>query len=270
MSKKTAFEVKNISFYYGRNRALDDLSLAIEQGRFYGVVGPNGCGKTTLLDILVRNKTPGSGTIKFLGMDMGGYTRRRLAKEISLVPQDFYINFAFTPHEIVLMGRHPYIPRFSSPSSRDLELVAEIMEKMEIDGFNDRHITELSGGERQRVIFARALAQDTPVLILDEGTSSMDIRHTLTTLDMVAHDVKKRGKTVISTFHDLNMAAAYCDRLIFMRSGRVVSEGDTDEVLNEENIRDIFEVDSKIYFDRYSNSKQVIFRKVGAGEGKDA
>jgi len=259
------FEVSNASFCYGKNRVLDDLSLTIEPGKFYGIVGPNGCGKTTFLDLLVRNRTPGSGTIRYSGRDIKGYTRRKLAREIALVPQDFYISFPFTVREIVLMGRHPYIPRFASPSTEDLKIVDEIMEEMEIDKFKDRYVTELSGGEKQRVVFARALAQDTPVLILDEGTSNMDIQFTLNTLDIVAKRVKPGERTVIATFHNLNLAAAYCDDLIFMKSGRIVSRGDIDEVLNEENIKNVFAVDSRVYFDRYANAKQVVFKRRSTG-----
>lgn len=255
------FEVSNASFCYGKNRALDALSLTIEPGKFYGIVGPNGCGKTTFLDLLVRNRTPGSGTIKYLGRDINRYNRRDLAKEIALVPQDFYINFPFTVKEIVLMGRHPYIPRFASPSTEDLNILDEIMKKMEIDKFKDKYITELSGGEKQRVVFARALAQDTPVLALDEGTSNMDIQYTLNILDIVADRVRLEKRTVIAALHNLNLAAAYCDRLIFMKSGRIVSEGNTDDVLNEQNVKDVFKVESRIYFDRYSNSKQVVFKR---------
>jgi ABC-type cobalamin/Fe3+-siderophores transport systems, ATPase components len=159
------------------------------------------------------------------------------------------------------MGRHPYIPRFASPSTEDLKILDEIMEKMEIDKFKDKYITELSGGEKQRVVFARALAQDTPVLALDEGTSNMDIQYTLNILDIVADRVRLEKRTVIAALHNLNLAAAYCDRLIFMKSGRIVSEGNIDDVLNEQNVKDVFKVESRIYFDRYSNSKQVVFKR---------
>ena len=269
MDKKTLFEVRNIDFSYGENKALDNLFLTVEPGKFYGIVGPNGCGKTTFLDLLVRNKTPQSGTIEYLGRRIEGYTRRRLAREISLVPQDFYINFPFTVREIVLMGRHPYITRFASPSAEDLDIVDGVMRKMGIDKFRDKYITELSGGEKQRVIFARAMAQDTPVLILDEATSNMDIEYTLNSLDIMAYGVEFKKQTVIAALHNLNLAAAYCDELIFMKSGRIVSKGSTDEVLNEQNIKDVFEVDSKIYFDQYSNSKQVIFKRRRQSERKD-
>ena len=261
MDNKAVFQMKDIGFCYGKNKVLHNLSLTIEPGKFYGIVGPNGCGKTTLLDLLVRNKTPTSGMIEYLQKDIVGYTRRKLGREIALVPQEFSIHFAFTVREIVLMGRHPHIPRFSSPTIEDFTIVDKVMEKTEIGEFKDRYITELSGGEKQRVIFARALAQDTPVLIVDEGTSNMDIQHTLKILEIVTERVKRRKRTVIGTFHDLNLAAVYCDELIFMKFGRIVTQGETDQAFNERNIKDVFEVDSRIYFDRYSNSKQVAFKR---------
>ena len=262
MDKKSLFEIRHINFYYEKNMAINDLSLDIEPCKFYGIVGPNGCGKSTLLDLMVRNKAPSSGAIRYLGREIREYNRRELAREIALVPQDFYINFPFTVREIVLMGRHPYIPRFAPPSVKDIRIVDEIMERMKIARFREKYVTELSGGEKQRVVFARAFAQDTPVLVLDEGTSNMDIQHTLHTLNMAAESVRLKKRTVIAALHNLNLAAAFCDNVIFMKAGRIVSEGKLDDALTEKNIKDVFQVDSRVYFDRYSNSKQVVFRKI--------
>jgi len=269
MNREMLFEIRNIDFSYGKNKVVNNLSLTIEPGKFYGIVGPNGCGKTTFLDLVVRNREPQSGTIRYRGRDIRAYSGRKLARDISLVPQDFYIKFPFTVREVVLMGRHPYISRFASPSAEDLKIADDAMRKAGVDEFRDKYITELSGGEKQRVVFARALAQDTSVLILDEGTSNMDIRHTLNILDIVADGVKLKKRTVIAVMHNLHLAAAYCDNLIFMRSGRIASEGSVDEVLNEQNIKDVFEVDSRVYFDRYSNSRQVIFKRGRPDEGKN-
>jgi iron complex transport system ATP-binding protein len=255
-------EVRDVDFYYGDNKAIDGISLTLEPAKFYGILGPNGCGKTTFLDLVMQNRKPCSGTIEYKGRNIKSYSRLKLAREISLVPQDFYINFPFTVRDIVLMGRHPHIPRFAFPSSKDLDIVNEAMGKMGIDVFGNKYITELSGGEKQRVIFARAMAQDTPVLILDEVTSNMDIQHTLNSLDIMAYQVESKGRTVIAALHDLNLAAAYCDELIFMKSGKIVSQGPTCEVLSETNIKNVFGVDSKIYFDGYSDSKQVVFKRI--------
>lgn len=254
------FSIRGLSFSYAQKPVFSHLDLDFEKGLFYGILGPNGCGKTTLLDLMLKNREPESGHITYKGNNISDLSRRNIAREIALVPQDFYINFPFTVREIVMMGRHPYIPRFANPSSKDVNIVKRVMEQMEIEAFSEKYVTNLSGGEKQRVVFARALAQDTPVVIMDEGTSNMDIKHTLQALNIVSNMVKKGGKSVIAAMHDLNLAAAFCDRLIFMKKGRTVITGDTNDVFNEQNIKDIFEVDSKVYFDMYSHSKQVIYR----------
>jgi iron complex transport system ATP-binding protein len=261
MDKSPQFEIDDISFNYGHAWAIRHLFLDIYPGRFYGILGPNGCGKTTLLDLMMRNRRAVSGRIRYRGREIKEYTKRDLAREIALVPQDFYINFPFTVGEIVFMGRHPYIPRFASASAQNIEIVEGVMEALRVKKFKDKFVTELSGGERQRVIFARALAQDTPVLLLDEGTSNMDIKHTLEILDIVAYSVEHKKRTVIAVFHNLNLASIYCQKLIFMKDGQVVAQGDTDKVLNEENIWDVFGVECNISFDPYSRSKQVVFRR---------
>jgi len=261
MEDENLFEIKNLSFYYGRKKAVDNISLTIEKGYFWGIIGPNGSGKTTLLDIMIGYRKAYSGSIRYKGKEISGYKRKELSKEISLVPQEFYTNIPFTVKEIVFMGRYPYIPRFSSASDSDIEKVDYVMKLLELNELKDRYITELSGGEKQRVIFARALAQDTPVMLLDEATSNMDIKHTLKVLDILTGRVRKEKKTVISTMHDINLAALYSDKLIVMKEGKIIASGDTDRVLNEETLKKAFEVDCDVYEERYSKKKQVLFKR---------
>ncbi|MBN1930196.1 MAG: ABC transporter ATP-binding protein [Desulfobacterales bacterium] len=256
-----AFEVDNITFYYEDKKVIDALSVVLESGKFYGILGPNGCGKTTLIDLLLKHSRPSTGKINYKGKDLSHYSRKELSREIALVPQNFYINFPFTAKEVVMMGRYPHMPRFSVPTEVDLELVQDIMEKTDTYQFAHRFITELSGGERQRVVFARALAQDTPVLILDEATSNLDIHHTIRLLNIASERVEKDKKTIIAVLQDINLAAAFCDDLIFMKQGSIAACGNSDEVLNREIIHSIFNVETKIYYEPYSNAKQVIFKR---------
>jgi len=256
-----SFHIDHICFAYERHEVLRGLSLTLESGHFYGIVGPNGCGKTTFIDLLMGHSSPSQGFIFYKDQDILSYPKKELAKEMALVPQNFYINFPFSAEEVVMMGRYPHIPRFSPASSEDIAVVDEIMAKTGTEQFRHRYMTELSGGERQRIVFARALAQNTQVLMLDEATSNLDIRHTLNLLNIVSDGVRKEGKTAIAVIQDINLAASYCDRMIFMKKGKAAAFGETDEVLTAETIQKVFNVDSVIYFEPYSASRKVAFKK---------
>ncbi len=254
------FDIRHLFFCYQEKKIIDDLSLSLESGKFYGIIGPNGCGKTTFLDLIAKQRSPASGEIFYKKKPISRYSKKALSKEIALVPQNFYINFPFTAKEIVMMGRYPHIPRFSAPSSADLSYVRKIMEATGTSEFEHRLITELSGGERQRVVFARALVQDTPVLILDEATSNFDIRHTIRMLNIVAQGIQEEEKTVIAVFQDINLAAIWCHDLIFMKSGKIIAHGPAETVLDADIIRTVFDVDAKVCFEPYAGAKQVMFR----------
>ncbi len=253
------FVLENVSFSYGDKPAVSDVSLCLPFGKLYGLVGPNGCGKSTLLDLLIANQKPQTGEVKFQGRPLQEYSRRELACEVALVPQDFGISFAFTVLEVVLMGRHPYIPRFGTPAAADYRSVNEAMDELGINDFKNRYVPELSGGEKQRVVVARALAQDTSVLLLDEATSNLDIQHTLEIFRVCRKRVAE-GRTVIAVVHNLNLAAAYCDELVFMKEGAVHSFGPKEEVLTAENIMAVFGVEAQIGFDDFCGVRQVSFK----------
>ena len=259
------FELQGVTFSFEGKRAIDDVSLDLTPGRFYGVVGPNGCGKTTLVDLLCRFRAPQQGQISYSGKELCAYSKRQLAREVALVPQNFYINFPFRVREVVMMGRYPYIPRFSRPTERDAGIVADVMEAADVAGMAERLVTELSGGERQRVVFARALAQDTPVLILDEATSNLDIGHAIKLLGLAADRVRSESRTVLAVFQDINLAAAHCDYLVFMVRGKIAAHGETRDVLNPETVRSVFEVEARVYHDDFSDALHVVYKKKGFG-----
>ena len=257
---EAGYVLDRVSFAYGEKQALDELTLRIAPGRFYGLVGPNGCGKSTLLDLLMANRKPDSGSIKFNDRSLFDYGRRALARQLALVPQDFTIHFAFTVLEVVLMGRHPYLPRFGAVTSEDLAIAQKAMAAIGIGDFANRYVTELSGGEKQRVVVARALAQETPVLMLDEATSNLDVGHTMEIFNVARKRVRERGETVIAVVHNLNLAAAYCDEMIFMKEGKLAASGPTKETLTPAVIQDVFGVESRVSHDEFSNALQVSFR----------
>ena len=255
------FDLTGVSFSYSEKKTINDISLSIAPGMFCGIIGPNGCGKTTLLDLLAKHRRPTAGMIAYKGRDLGSYSTKALSQEIALVPQNFYINFPFTVKEIVMMGRYPHIPRFSAPSAEDFNNVQDIMDKTEVSEFTGRFITELSGGERQRVVFARALAQDANVLILDEATSNLDVNHSISLLNICESCMKQKGMTIIAVMQDINLATVYCDYLVFMSAGSIVIHGATRDVLNPATMNEVFNVDAKIYEESYSGSLQVVFKK---------
>ncbi len=254
------FAINNLSAAYGARDVLHDLSFALEPGMFYGLIGPNGSGKTTLLDLMLANLTPRQGSILFNGQPVDQYSRRELARQIALVPQDFRINFDFTVFEVVMMGRHPHIPRFANPNATDLDLVDRVLTELEIIDLQDRLVTQLSGGEKQRVIVARALAQDTPVLVLDEATSNLDIQHSLSIFQVLKKRCVEQGATIIAAIHDLNFAAAYCDGIILLNQGRLVTIGPPREVLNNERLHEVFAIDCQAYTEPFSGAHQVAYR----------
>ncbi len=253
------FCLQNVSYAYGSKTVLQNLSCTLKENVFYGLVGPNGSGKTTLLDLLLGNKME-SGKITFRNRPLSGYSHQELAREMALVPQEFNINFDFTVQEVVMMGRHPHIPRFANPDDKDQRIVQRIMADLEISELQHRLLTKLSGGEKQRVIVARALAQDTPVLILDEATANLDIHHSIKILQTIKCLAKNRGGTVIAAIHDLNLAAAYCDIIIMLDHGQVAQIGPPNETLTPDLINRIFGIASQPYFDDFAGVHQIAFR----------
>jgi iron complex transport system ATP-binding protein len=254
------FSLTNISCAYGATRALQNLTLTLEDNKFYGLIGPNGSGKTTLLDLLLGNIKPVSGTVSFKDKPLKAWDRRSLAREIALVPQEFGLNFDFSVEELILMGRHPHIPRFANPSDHDLAMVREIMEELGISSLRKRFVTQLSGGEKQRVIVARALAQETQVLVLDEATSNLDIHHSIHIFQVVKNRVATKGGSVIAAIHDLNFAAAFCDEIILLEQGQVAAIGPPKTVLTPQSLKDVFGVNCHAYFNEFSAAHQIAYQ----------
>jgi len=259
------FCLEGVGFAYDGSNVLDGIDLSLARGRFHGIIGPNGSGKTTLLDLLARVKQPAAGRITFRGRPLTDIPRRELARHLAMVPQEFAIGFAFTVHEVVLMGRYPHLGRFASPGDEDLRLVEEAMRRLKVWELRHRLVPELSGGEKQRVVVARALAQGAEVLLLDEATSNLDIHHTLEILQVLRAGVRG-GQTVVAAIHDLNLAAAFCDDLTVLDRGRVVCHGPADQVLTAELVGEVFGVRCKLRFDPFSRARQLSFQYHAEGE----
>lgn len=249
MTGTPLFSLEDCSFGYADSPVLENIGMRLAPGRFYGLLGPNGSGKTTLLDLLSAAATPQRGRVLFRGLEVGVYGKAELARNLALVPQDLHIGFDFPVFEVVMMGRHPFIPRFSPPSPADVELVRQALAEMDIAALQDRSVLQLSGGERQRVLVARALAQNTPVLLLDEPTASLDIRHTLDIMKILRQRVTAAGITVIATIHDLDLASAFCDELIVLHGRTVYRQGPVAAVMTGDMIREVFTAEARVSHD---------------------
>lgn len=240
------FVIKKGCFAYRADNVLQDIDLSLAPGQFYGLLGPNGSGKTTLIDLLTATRSLQSGQILFQDRVLDSFSKKELATKIALVPQQFAMGFDFTVADLVLMGRYPHIPRFSNPTVRDLDLVDEAMAVMQIQPLRHRLISDLSGGEKQRVVVARALAQDTGVLVLDEATANLDIHHTIEIMHVIRRLVRDQGRTVIAAIHDLNLAAAFCDQVIVLKEGCLFHTGPVAQTLTSQLIAEVFQVEAEV------------------------
>lgn len=260
MDRNQLFSIENLCFSYQGTQILKDITLQLDPGYFYGVVGPNGCGKTTFLDLLTGVKRPGSGTILLKGKPLHHYSKKNLSREMALVPQEFETGFGFTVEELIMMGRHPHMKRFSSPGAEDYRKVENALKEIGIAELKNRDINTLSGGQKQRTVVARALAQNTPVLFFDEATSNLDIKYTLQIFSLARKLVNQNRRTVIAVMHNLNLAAAFCDRLIFIKDGALFRHGITKETLSADIIEEVFDVQTKVEWNEYSGRQQVSYQ----------
>ncbi|RHW40038.1 heme ABC transporter ATP-binding protein [Lysinibacillus yapensis] len=234
-------EVHNLSGSYGSKNIFSDISFKVEKGKILGILGPNGCGKSTLLKVISGIMPPSGGKVIIDGADLNEYSPRQLAKKMTILPQLSASSFSNTVRETVSIGRYPHQSGFfSSWQEEDEKAVKKAMRQTGVEKYEEHTIDHLSGGEQQRVFIAQALAQASNLLLLDEPTNHLDIAHQKQILDMIRKEVMQNGLTVVSVFHDINLAALYCDELLLMENGRVKAFGAPHEVLLTEQIMDVY------------------------------
>lgn len=233
-------KVDDIECSYGAVKVLNGLTFSVAGGSFTGIIGPNGSGKSTLLKSLSRVLKPAKGSVFLDDEDLYRLDTREVAKNMAVVPQETAVNFSFTVKDIVIMGRSPHLGRFQSESEKDFAAARQAMVLTDTLHLADRLITAVSGGERQRVIIAKALTQEPKIILLDEPTSHLDINHQVEILSLLKRLNRENNLTIISVFHDLNLAAQYCDSLILMKDGRIFTVGKPAAVLTVDKIKEVY------------------------------
>lgn len=218
---------------------LDGVSFAVESGQFVALVGPNGSGKTTLVRTINGLVSPTQGRVTVANQPIESLSSRELSQLVATVPQDTNLGFDFSVRDIVAMGRTPHRGRLERATAADRQAVTAALERTAVEQFADRSVGTLSGGERQRVMLARALAQQTPVLLLDEPTASLDLKHQIRTLS-IARSLADENKTVLAAIHDVELAARFCDKVALLHDGRILANGPPDQVVTADRLETVF------------------------------
>ena len=248
--------VEEATLGYGRNVISTGLDVDILDGELTAVVGPNGCGKSTLLKALARLLKPAAGRLILDGRDIHSYPTRQVATQIGLLPQGAIAPDGITVSELVARGRFPHQGFGRRWTWRDEEVVARAMAEAKVTELATRQVDELSGGQRQRVWIAMVLAQDPPILLLDEPTTFLDIRHQVDLMELMV-DLNRRGRSLVAVLHDLNQAARFATHLIAMREGGIVAQGNPQEVVTPELVEQVFGLPCVVRPDPVTGSPQV-------------
>ncbi len=251
-----AIHTRDLSFAYRDRAVLHAISLSVANGEMLGILGPNGSGKTTLLKILSA-VLRGQGEVKLNGKNIDAYGRPALSRLFAVVQQETRVNFPYTAAEIVLMGRASYHSAFALEGKRDLEVARASMELTDSLSLANRYLHELSGGEKQRVMIARALAQEPEILLLDEPSAFLDLKHQVQVFELLRRLNRERGLTIVAALHDLNLAALYFPRLIILREGIIYRDGPPSEVLTEKTIEEVYGVRVRVEQDPASEKPQL-------------
>lgn len=237
-------KLENIEFSYGNGFSLGPISLQIGEKDFLAILGPNGSGKSTLLKLISGYLSPSEGKVYLNERDISGFSKKELAKKISYVPQFTYSVFPYSVYEIVLMGRTPFLNFFGYENKVDREKVFSALEKMEISHLANKGINEISGGEAQRAFIARALVQETDIILMDEPNAHLDLKHQISIFKLL-EDLNKEGKTILTVSHDLNLPGRFAENVMLIREGEIVKYGRKEDVLSADLIKSVFDVNVK-------------------------
>ena len=240
---KPAMEVRELSFSYGKNKVLKNVSLKIEEGKITTILGANGCGKSTLFSLMTKNLYSPKGRIFLRGKNLQNLNIKEFARQVAIVQQYNSAAGDMTVEELVSFGRTPYKKMLSGTSKEDEAIIENAMEVTGISLYKDREISRLSGGQRQRVWIAMALAQDTKILFLDEPTTYLDVRYQIEILELIKKLNKEYGITIVMVLHDINQAIYFSDNIIGLKNGNLLFCGEPYNVIDKESIKELYDVD---------------------------
>jgi iron complex transport system ATP-binding protein len=233
-------KARNVSFRYQRDWVLKDVNFTLNRGELFGLIGPNGSGKTTFLKVISGVLTPPQGEVRFDDRTISSWNRNRLAQKMAMVSQETPFDFPFSVLEVVLMGRYPHLGSLEFEGEHDLAIAKESMGLLEVHHLENRLMSELSGGERQRALVARALSQKPVCLLMDEPTAFLDLRHQLDLFILTRDLVRSGGLGALVISHDINLAAQFCDQLILLDRGEIVVQGPPQRVILTEHLEPVY------------------------------
>jgi iron complex transport system ATP-binding protein len=242
----SAIVVRDVSLRIGSSTLIRDVSLEVDAGTWCTVVGPNGAGKTTLVETVAGLRRPSTGEVEMGGEPLHSMNERARALRVALVTQHPIIPVGMSVLDYVALSRTPYHGLLRAPNATDRQAVAEVMERLSLEEYADRDVITLSGGERQRAVLARALAQTTKVLVLDEPITGLDLRHQMTILELLQNEVRHHGLTVLATLHDLTLAGQFADRLVLLDKGRVVLDGPSGVVVRSKELSECYQMELRV------------------------
>ncbi|WP_127058539.1 ABC transporter ATP-binding protein [Veillonella ratti] len=248
--------IEHLSVSLNKQPILHDISLTAKRGEFIGIIGPNGSGKTTFLKSLRGLYDFKEGNVKLNGESIANSNDKEIAKLVAYMQQNINLNFGYTAKEIVMTARYPYLKWWQNESVHDEQIVEAVMKNVGIWHLRERAVNELSGGERQRVFLAKALAQETELLLLDEPTAALDLVYA-DEIFRQARQYCKEGKTIFIVVHDLELAAKFCTRLLLISEGRLVADGRPKDVLTAQNLKKAFHLASAVYEDPYFKQQRI-------------
>ena len=252
--------IEKLNYSYGRKEVLKELSLDIDENKLTGIIGPNGCGKSTLAKNIIKYINGKFESFKIMDTDIRELTHKKIAQLISYIPQKSIIIPNISVFDYVLLGRFPLLKNsWDNYSEQDYEIVEKNINLLNIRELKDRNIETLSGGELQKALLARALAQEAKILLLDEPTSALDLNNAVEFMKILKNISIKKKISVIIIIHDLNLASLFCDSLIILKGGRFIEKGSPKEVINEENIKSVYNLDCKVCYNE--NDKPYIIPK---------